>query len=293
MLVAYSDSDSDAQEAPRAKRRKLEASPSKPRSSNASPPPPPASFHTLYATNVRGAAADDPSLHGGRKRQVAHVEGNWPTHIFLEWTPSKDELSKLEEVVDQCRVKLEDEATAESKIHSLLRSSLHVQLPLHVSLSAPLMLKTDQKDDFVTAVEAAVSTRGARSFSVHPIDVAWVSNLDQTRTFLVLKLSKPENDDLNKLLHACNASADKFDLSLLYESRKEEDRRNARQETKRVEDLTHAFHVSIAWALDHVDKLSKPCLETAFRDELKTVDIHFDVVKLKMGDAVKDLRLVE
>ena len=44
----------------------------------------PQSFHSLYASNVRTGTQDDPSLHAGRVRQVPHVEGNWPTHIFLE-----------------------------------------------------------------------------------------------------------------------------------------------------------------------------------------------------------------
>ena len=79
-LVEYSDSEDEDiphPQPPPAKKRKLSSAPTE-------LPPLPASFLDQYSSTVRTSVQDDPALHGGRGRVTPHVEGHWPTHVYVE-----------------------------------------------------------------------------------------------------------------------------------------------------------------------------------------------------------------
>ena len=87
-LVQYPDSDTDNDDdgnaIPAQTASKLAVKRKRSEDHKDDLPPLPSAFHDLYATNARLSTSDDPSLHGGRKRAVPHIQGNWPSHIYLE-----------------------------------------------------------------------------------------------------------------------------------------------------------------------------------------------------------------
>lgn len=85
-LVDYASSDEDEKEGtqPSTTTDALQSSKRKRNDGSSDFPPLPSKFHDLYASTTRVSTRDDPSLHGGRKRVTPHIEGNWPTHLYIE-----------------------------------------------------------------------------------------------------------------------------------------------------------------------------------------------------------------
>ena len=191
---------------------------------------------------------------------------------------------------------LVDAADPDSQVHSLLRSELGAQLPLHISLSAPLVLKADQKSDFEELVQRKIMESGGGRVEVVAQRLRWERNYDGTRWFLVLVVGAQVNDELNRLLHACNESASEFDLPLLYAKRSDKPTGSSLEGqtiSKSVApNQTDAFHISMAWQLAEPGAKQKGALDHVNLAELGKSSLGFEVVKLKMGNVVKDIRLL-
>jgi len=184
-----------------------------------------------------------------------------------------------------------------TKVHDFLRSDLGAQLPLHISLSAPLVLKTEQKELFENKINAKLANNHIKPFTIDVAKLDWVANHDKTRFFLVLKLSKPEDDELNELLAICNATAAQFDLPQLYEIA--DDTRpggqvNLTSKTQQdVTDKSDAFHISIAWTLEEPDARARGKLIDQMDDQLQGLKVSFSLLKLKIGNTVIDIPLAQ
>ncbi|PGH16373.1 hypothetical protein AJ80_05223 [Polytolypa hystricis UAMH7299] len=307
-LVKYSDSESDADQLPTkrlatndapevTKKRRIERKPTHSESKSSSLPPLPAEFRDLYATSSRISVQDDPGLHDGRKRVIPHVVGNWPTHIYLEWYPTTAELALLADVVSKSADRLQNGP----KIHSLLYSDLGAQLPLHISLSRPIVLVTEERHAFSALMESEIKDWDIRPFDITVEGLDWVSNFERTRWFLVLRPNRPSNDGLNSLLRLCNRSLAAFNQPPLYDNTTNSSTRGCRkgQQTRTQRpaapaanrDFSGCFHLSIAWSLEEPTPDEKQRVADINLDKLREIKVPFNSIKLKIGNNIHNLPL--
>ncbi|KNZ57960.1 uncharacterized protein VP01_2030g2 [Puccinia sorghi] len=172
---------------------------------------------------------NDPSLHQGRKRARPHVDGDWPTHIYIPIKLEAKSKHSLGKVVTQ--LSKEDQ----SKVwHSLIHSDFE-EFSLHLSLSRPLFLKTNERDNFINQMKKFIS--GIKLFEIYFSAFSNLMNDDCTRGFLALEVGNGHSD-VSKLFYS----------SILNELLKEIDKvLEMYCQPKYYENPR--FHVSIAWCL--------------------------------------------
>ncbi|KAK7542747.1 U6 snRNA phosphodiesterase Usb1 [Phyllosticta citribraziliensis] len=328
-LVAYSDSESDSDRAtsrPPVKRLRHHPPVSNPDVSHQSLPPLPAAFHDLYATSMRTATHDDPTLHAGRKRAIPHMDGHWPSHLYLEWHPNSSESSTVETLLQRVQAatsnfyRTASTTLPKQHIHTLLLTPLSTRAPLHISLSRTLPLPTDKRQPFLDALTARIRASGARPFDAALSGLKWVPNYDRSRWFLVIGVRRSDGDALNKLLLSSNQTAKAFGYPELYSQAAKGNGHGdgvdmsgtwgsaadavlaidgKSQKTDLVaakDDRSQAFHISLAWSLEAPpDELFDISAEQEVKQwldqEVSQMAIHFDIVKAKVGNAIHSIGL--
>ena len=143
-----------------------------------------------------------------------------------------------------------------------------------------------------------------------------MANYDKTRWFLVLRLAKPLDDGLNKLLYATNRTAEEFGQPPLYESaplastkqqrmpkmRKRGTARGGLNNLARgsiwpveekIEDLSAHFHISIAWTLEA--PAEDDCKDGGFGAQFglddRGLDVSVETLKAKIGNITSSIAL--
>ena len=145
----------------------------------------------------------------------------------------------------------------------------------------------------------------------------WVPNYENTRWFLVLKLEKPPQDDLNKLLQFSNQTATAFGQPPLYtdplqslpdaQSRKRQAGNRGRSKevtgaaassfmnrfgSINYSDVSSSFHISIGWTLDAPTQELRERLNGTGMD-FRGIIIDINTVKVKIGNGITAIPLAK
>lgn len=190
------------------------------------------------------------------------------------------------------------------KIIPSLQSELGAPLPLHVSLSRTLQVKTEEKEHFLETLKSCLRKATVSSFNFRFHGLKWVPNFERNRWFLVLSIERPERNELNRLLVACNEANGKSGHPGLYvgghgdgpmENNTKHDevkRYKSRHHEEEAMDRSDRFHVSIAWNLEEPD-LEWISLVRAINvsKHVNAPEASFDVVKTRVGNVVHNIDL--
>lgn len=152
-----------------------------------------------------------------------------------------------------------------------------------------------------------------RPFNVRFTGLKWVPNYDRNRWFLVLGIEKPAQDELNRLLCACNDAAEKCGHPPLYVGGKGDgpmetnsasevaskkrkmktvSNADAEEQTESSIDRTQNYHVSIAWNLEEpTSEWIDLAQNVHVSDFVAPPQAPFESVKAKIGNSIHNIEL--
>jgi hypothetical protein len=185
-----------------------------------------------------------------------------------------------------------------------LQSELGASLPLHVSLSRTLQIKTEDRDPFLETLRVSLRRSAVPAFNFEFQHLKWVPNFERNRWFLVLGIKIPKHDELNGLLRACNKAAESHGHAGLYtgsygdgpmednNSDNKSKRRRVNEDELQEHDYSEYFHVSIAWNLTEPDTEWTTLVRTIDTSKyMQSPGAAFDAVKVRIGNVVHSISL--
>ena len=110
----------------------------------------------------------------------------------------------------------------------------------------------------------------------------------------MLRLRRPDFDGLNKLLHLSNKVVQEYGQPALYTKIPLNTKKSPSALWAGMEDLSDAFHISIAWTLTSPDSDLLKLTKTVATDHMKGLDqiqIEIGELKSKVGNVVTNIPL--
>lgn len=227
-----------------------------------------------------------------------------PTNLCSKGFPNATQFAALAKLLErfECPTgpssRLPSLERKSTSLCTLLQSDLLVPLPLHISMSRALSLKTQDRDEFQKTVESYLRHSNVSPFEVALADLKWVPNYDGNRWFLVLGIVRPAHNELNQLLEACNKACSAYGHPQLYATQRQSAKRRRISHDASVTESDHsdAFHFSIAWnldgsTLDFEQLKSSDKVISMMEQDIKPIHVHFDSIKLKIGNVVTSIPL--
>ena len=134
------------------------------------------------------------------------------------------------------------------------------------------------------------------SFHAIPDSLKWVANHERTRWFLVLHVTQPAGDGLNRLLELSNRALAQYNQPPLYAAlRKVRQSRTSmastRGDVQPVADFSDFFHISLAWSLVEPSAADAQRVADIDLGPVCGLRVQFDSVKAKIGNQVESIRL--
>lgn len=164
-------------------------------------------FEVELTVDKEGNPLGTETKRDGRKRQFAHQEGNYPTHIFCVLKPrsSQDFKEVIKKVVGTCNEKLGEIIT---------EKGFTQEESVHISLSRPFALRYHQIQPLVTEVTKRFTS--TRKFEVCMPECILLGNDDKSRMFASLRVDKGKST-ITSLIKQVDEAISLFGLTPYYE----------------------------------------------------------------------------
>lgn len=112
----------------------------------------------------------------------------------------------------------------------------------------------------------------------------------------MIRLEKPKDDNLNRLLRISNRILDSYGQPPLYATEIGATNRLLKHDKTKppvaeVDDYTNCFHISLAWSLTEPSLEEQQRVSSIALDEMASLEINFSSVKAKIGNVVHSLNL--